>query len=140
MKDSKFKLTTPPKLPPKPSGTLYAEGNLDAPHGWLSPSGVFHPCKYGDHDWAAEFIHLEMGEANEKMCDPSGGPDNWYQTPTTILERKSWIKIQKFEPWVPGHVRIDDEWFVTKDQFRFINDYLANRGVTDMMGLNLRIK
>lgn len=136
---NKYKAKTPKKVPPKPSDTKYKEGNLESPHGWLDLKGIFYPCKYGDHDWMAEHEHMKPGEYEKEQCNVNR-KNHWFITPTQLLESKGWIKIQKKLFCIPDDVGIEDEWFVTNEQFRFINDYLAFNGVDCIGSMNLRIK
>ena len=132
--------------PVVPSGTKYGP-LFDSRHGWVNTDGVFYPCEYGQHDDAAYCI-LHFGrilrpdeediEDISELTDEEETHEAIYGS-REVLEDKGWIGIQKAEPYHPHFVRVDDTWYVTADQFIFINDYLAHHNVKDLP-IDLRIK
>lgn len=50
-----------------------------AKHGWLSPDGIFYPCRYGEHDSAAKQIAASKYNTLES---------------TQYLETQKWLRVQ----------------------------------------------
>jgi hypothetical protein len=127
------KVISPPLQPPVKTRITYQPGQMESECGWLDPNGVLHPCEWSDHHSHASRYHLTKDEY-EHAGDPF--KDDASQT----LEKKGWIKIQKCRPQEPDYLDIDGEWYVTCDQYNFLNDYMAHHGAKCMGYLNLRIK
>lgn len=123
----------PPKtVPPEPSGHSYPEGLLDKQHGWLDPKGWYYPCSYGDHEGEAEVVHSLTIE-NCKL-------EKYMDTYSIILERNGWVKINCTSIFYPDHVKMDDAFPVTKEQFKFINDFLHHHKRDCLRCYDFRVK
>lgn len=124
-------LKEPPKVPPVGSGTEYPNGLMED-CGWLDPKGWYHWCMYGEHDnHAVDHLEKNCGGFHQK---------HWSDTPTIILERHGWIKLQRGNVFYPDHVKMDDAFPVTKEQFRFLQDYLIHHGEDNMYHYEFRVK
>ena len=120
----------PKMIPPNRSGKKYEDGLLENDHGWLSPEGIFNPCEYGDHDdLADDRLYLEKIIPTKTLSD----------TPSTLLERCGWIKIQCGNVYLPSHKKIDDSFPVTKKQLTTILDYLYIHKETDILHYDFRV-
>lgn len=85
--------------------------------GWLGQDGEFYPCDYGEHDIKAE----ELSEAVEGFIFGYKVEPSSSATYSSTLERYGFLKVQQDVLCVPDHVRWDDEMFVKKEQYNWLN-------------------
>ncbi len=109
--------------------------NISEPHGWLDPEGKFHSCRYGEHLNLADHLLNRMGVDWEHRGYGRYGIVN---TPEQELEERGWIKVQNDDVHSPSSSGIGDEWFVTKNQYHFIQAYCAEHH--KKIELQLRIR
>jgi len=116
-------LLKPPTMPSvKPLGTMPPLLQLDAANGWLDLRGDLIPCSYSGHDdLAYELIPPGVTSSSNQY----GG----LKTSSELLEELGYIKLQNQAFYSPYNLSLDDDWYVNKYQYNFIQHYWKHRNV-----------
>ena len=94
-------------------------------YGWLSPSGIFYPVAFGEHDgWAREYILKHYNVENElELFEAFKCGD--------FLTKQHWILLHN-PSWGIAQVSMQEGYQPTKAQKDFLFTYYAKRNKYDL--------
>ncbi len=97
--------------------------DADDDYGWLEPSGVFHPVKWGEHEeWACKQVKLK-GWFKEWTIHGNG---SIYSFGDFLVYRKGWVLLHNPAQGL-ARPTTSDTRPMTKAQREFLFDYYTNR-------------